>query len=295
MLLAMRLLQGIAAGAATVVAPTVIRATLADRDGVRGMAAIAMIEAIVPAAGPVVGTLLLLVLDWRGTFWVVAALAVLALPLALRATPVALPGADAAVATGYRALLRSPRYVRIALSHALCFGALLTFVASGPQMLRDALGAGGGAFALAQVCSVGAFIVVASQSGRISARIGAAHAVQWGALAQAGLCVGLLVACGFGAPPFGLVLGFWIAFCATLAVRGPAAFAEALAVPPAQMGRASAAMVLAVLAAGALGTQASALFLDGAGVLAVAATMAALCVASVLLVLPYPRPEPASA
>lgn len=50
-LLGLRLIQGIAAGAATVVVPTVVRATLPEQDGVRGIAAIAMIEAIVPAAG----------------------------------------------------------------------------------------------------------------------------------------------------------------------------------------------------------------------------------------------------
>jgi DHA1 family bicyclomycin/chloramphenicol resistance-like MFS transporter len=59
LLWALRLLQGVAAGAATVVAASVIRATLGDADAVRGMATIASIEAIVPAAGPVLGTLLL--------------------------------------------------------------------------------------------------------------------------------------------------------------------------------------------------------------------------------------------
>jgi MFS family permease len=52
-LLAMRLVQGVAAGAATVVAPTVVRATLSSAEAVRGLAAIAMIESIAPAIGPV--------------------------------------------------------------------------------------------------------------------------------------------------------------------------------------------------------------------------------------------------
>ena len=80
MLLVLRLLQGVSAAAATVVAPTVVRATLADADVVRGIAAISMVEAIVPAAGPVIGALLLRMTDWRGTFWVLAALALLVLP-----------------------------------------------------------------------------------------------------------------------------------------------------------------------------------------------------------------------
>lgn len=67
-LLAMRALQGVAAGAATVVATSVIRATLSDIDAVRALATIASIESIVPAAGPVLGTALLAWTDWRGTW-----------------------------------------------------------------------------------------------------------------------------------------------------------------------------------------------------------------------------------
>ena len=91
-LLGMRLLQGIAAGAATVVAASVIRATLGDADAVRGMATIASIEAIVPAAGPVLGTLLLVSTDWRSTFWIVALATLAVLPFVVRVAPRQLPG-----------------------------------------------------------------------------------------------------------------------------------------------------------------------------------------------------------
>src|SRR5688572_13536955 len=90
-LLAMRLLQGVAAGASTVVSPTVIRSTLPPQDGVKGIAAISMIEAIVPAAGPVIGTALLMVTDWRTTFLVIGALTLIAMPMAMRARPRELP------------------------------------------------------------------------------------------------------------------------------------------------------------------------------------------------------------
>ena len=77
-LLVMRLVQGIAAGAATVIAPSVVRATLSDADLVKGIAAISMVEAIVPAAWPVLGALLLQLIDWRGLFWIVAGIALAA-------------------------------------------------------------------------------------------------------------------------------------------------------------------------------------------------------------------------
>jgi DHA1 family bicyclomycin/chloramphenicol resistance-like MFS transporter len=287
-LLAMRLLQGIAAGAATVVAPSVVRASLSDEDAVRGIATISMIEAIVPAAGPVLGTLLLLVTDWRGTFWVLAAVTLVALPFAVGVTPRLLPGFDRSAPARWRDLLVNGRFVRLALSHATSVGALLTFVASAPQLLQHAFGLGPSAFATLQVCGVASFIAMASQSGRISARIGTVRAVQVGAGVQLLLCA-LALACAWaGVLHFVGLVVLWGAFCGALAVRGPAAFSLALDVPPALMGRASALLVLLLLIAGALGTQGVAPFMDGRSAVPIAATLVAMCALSLALVVPAP-------
>lgn len=264
-LLVLRLLQGVAAAAATVVAPTVVRATLGDADVVRGIAAISMVEAIVPAAGPVLGVLLLQLTDWRGTFWVLAALSLLVLPWVVRIAPRRLPGLDLAHDASYAGILRNRHYVRLALSHALCIGALLTFLASAPQLLQHTLGLGGNAFALLQVLGVGSFMLGASQSGRVAKRLGHARAVRLGSTVQVAACaLALLTAWASGAPPYAVVAAYWMCFCGALAIRGPATFVDALTVPPAQMGRATALLVLALLAAGALGTQIVAPFLGGA-------------------------------
>ncbi|WP_422014300.1 MFS transporter [Roseateles sp.] len=264
-LLVLRLLQGVAAAAATVVAPTVARATLGEADVVRGIAAISMVEAIVPAAGPVIGALLLQVTDWRGTFWVLALLSLLVLPWVVKIAPRRLPGLDMAHDAGYLGVLRNRVFVRLAASHALCIGALLTFLASAPQLLQHTLGRGTAAFALLQVLGVSAFMLGATQSGRLAARLGHARVVQWGCgvqLAVAAIALGVAL---LGQPPFAIVAGYWVCFCGALAVRGPATFGDALAVPPAQMGRATALLVLALLAAGALGTQLVAPFMGSAG------------------------------
>ncbi len=297
MLLGLRLVQGIAAGAATVVVPTVVRATLPEQDGVRGIAAIAMIEAIVPAAGPALGTALLLIADWRTTFAIIGVIALASAPFALRATPVALPsqgdadgdeGGGEGGRVGYRALLRNWHFVGLALAHALSFGALITFVASAPQVLPALANTGQSGFALAQVCGVAGFIVAASQAGRISNRLGPRHAIQLGALLHGLLCTALLAAWWADRLSYPWLLAFWTAFCAVLGIRGPTAFSEALSVPTAQLGRASALMVLALLAVGALATQATAPFLPGGQLGAVALSMSLLCWASCALVARYP-------
>jgi DHA1 family bicyclomycin/chloramphenicol resistance-like MFS transporter len=264
-LLVLRLLQGLAAAAATVVAPTVVRATLADADVVRGIAAISMVEAIVPAAGPVLGALLLQVTDWRGTFWVLAALSLLVLPWVVKIAPRQLPGLNLDHDASYSAILRNRSYLRLALSHALCIGALLTFLASAPQLLQHTLGLGSDAFALLQVLGVGSFMLGASQSGRLAKRLGHARVVKLGASVQVLACTAALAGAALWQLPYAAVAAYWMCFCGSLAIRGPATFVDALAVPPAQMGRATAMLVLALLAAGALGTQLVAPFLGGEG------------------------------
>jgi MFS transporter, DHA1 family, multidrug resistance protein len=289
LLLAMRLLQGLAAGAATVVAASVVRATLDDTDAVRGMAAIASIEAIVPAAAPVLGTLLLMVTDWRTTFWIVAVATAAVLPFVVRVAPARLPGLDLEVPARYRDIVGNGSFARLALSHALALGALFTFVGSAPQLLQHTLGLPSGAFAALQVVGVFGFMVTATQSGRISQRIGPSRAVHAGGALQIVLCVALLTGSALAAPSFAALALFWCLFCAALAVRGPAAFSEALRLPPAQMGRASAMMVLLLLIAGALGIQGVAPFIAGDSVVPLAGAMLAMTVGSVALVVPYPR------
>ncbi|MBY4896803.1 MFS transporter [Cupriavidus sp. AU9028] len=299
-LLVLRLIQGIAAGASTVVVPTVVRATLPEQDGVRGIAAISMIEAIIPAAGPVLGTALLLVVDWRATFAIIGAIGLIAAPFALRATPAALPGEQGpdrqGAVTAYRALLSNARFLRLSVSHALSFAALITFVASAPQVLPLLSGVGDAGFAIAQVCGVSGFIVAASQAGRVHRALGARAAIRLGAALHALLCVLLCAAWYGGVLHFAGLLVFWTGFCAVLGIRGPTAFSEALAVPAAQMGRASALMVLALLAVGGLAIQLTAPFLVTAGLGAVGVSMALLCLSSLALIARYPeRPATAAA
>jgi DHA1 family bicyclomycin/chloramphenicol resistance-like MFS transporter len=292
-LLAMRLVQGIAAGAATVIAPSVVRATLSDTDLVKGIAAISMVEAIVPAAGPALGALLLPLVDWRGLFWIVAGIALAVLPFVVRVAPARLPGLDHDARSGWRDILRNRRFLRLALSHALCVGALLMFVASAPQLMANVLHLPPSAFAALQVVGVGAFIIMASQSGRIARRLGNGGAVHLGAWTQLGLCSTLLVGAATTTLPFAAIAVFWAGFCGALAVRGPPAFGDALTLPAAQLGRASALLVLALLCMGSLGTQLVAPFMAGDSIVPLAAAMLTMLLASIVLVLPYP-PRPAT-
>jgi len=287
-LLALRFIQGLAAGAATIVAPSVVRSTLQGPDAIRGIAAISMVESLVPAAGPVFGAALLVYLSWRGTFWILAAAALIVLPIVAKITPRELPGLDHSTPAGYGRVLANRKFVRLIVSHALTMGALLMFVASAPQLLRNVYGLGASAFATLQVLSVAGFILTASRSSRIATRIGTAAAVKLGAIAQIVLCVALALLGLAGHATYPVLLVFWCAFCCFLAVRGPPAISDALHLPAAQMGRASAVMVLSFLIAAALGTQLIAPLLDRPSVVPMATGMLLFTLGSIALIVPYP-------
>lgn len=191
----------------------------------------------------------------------------------------------------YSDILANGRFTRLALSHALALGALLTFVASAPQLLKHTLGLEATSFATLQVIGVAGFMAMATQSARISQRIGVMQAVHAGAVAQCVICAALLVCGWLGVASFVVIAALWCAFCAALAVRGPAAFSQALQVPPAQLGRASALMVLLLLLAGAAGTQGVAPFMDGPSATPLAAAMLAMTLASLALVWSPQRPS----
>jgi hypothetical protein len=171
----------------------------------------------------------------------------------------------------------------------LCVGALLTFVASAPQLLHHALGLDAAAFAALQVVGVASFMLMASQSARVSRRLGVGGAVRSGALAQVGLCLALLLVAVFDMLTFPVLAVFWSGFTGTTAVREPPAFSDALDVAPAQMGRAAAVLTLALLLAGAVGTQAVAPFMDGRSAVPLASALLLMCALSLLLVTPYPH------
>jgi predicted MFS family arabinose efflux permease len=90
-----------------------------------------------------------------------------------------------------------------------------------PQLLQHTLGLQAPAFAALQVIGVAGFMLSASQSGRISRRIGLARAVRAGAIAQCAICIALLVAASLGTPSFAAIATLWCGFCAAMAVRGP--------------------------------------------------------------------------
>lgn len=243
-MLAGRLLQGLGAGAATVSVPALIRRRFDEADAVKALAMVAMAESTIPAIGPVAGAAIVLYADWRTTFWLIAGMSLLLLPLVAHIVgqapapgPAAAPSPAAAAPPGqpgqlgYAPLLRNRPYLRYALSYAVMFGALLMYVASAPVLVTHALGLGIEAFAILQICGVLAFMVGATAAVRLVKRLGRQWLMRSGTLLQFLAGAGLMgMALAGLAGTQGLVLLAVLAalFCGGLGLRGAATMGGAL-------------------------------------------------------------------
>ncbi|AHI68584.1 MFS transporter [Burkholderia thailandensis] len=262
-LIGARVAQGFGAGAATVIVPALVRQSFGDGGAVRALAWLGIVESAVPGLAPVVGAALLVVADWRMSFWIIVALSVVTAPLAFRVIPAAraMRPRTPARAGGYRRLLRSPGYLGYALGHALCFAALLAFVASAPQVVEIWLGAGPSTFSLMQACGVAAFMLTAARSGKWSDALGLDRIISLGALLQFAASAAFLLLAYADWRSTALVVATWMLFCGSLGLRGPASMARALAAEPAVAGRAAGLLMFFGLGGAALATQAVAPFL----------------------------------
>ena len=291
-MLAGRLLQGLGAGAATVAVPALIRRRFEETDAVKALALGAMAESAIPAAGPVAGAAIVLYAGWRTTFWLIAAMALLLLPMVARIVARA-PGPAPATAAaghagpghGYAPLLRNRQYLRYALSYAVMFGALLMYVASAPVLVTHALGLGIEAFAILQICGVLAFMAGASAAVRRVKRTGQ----HW--LARAGTLLQLLAGGGLmamalagmrGTPGLVALAVLAAMFCGGLGLRGPATMGGALQAAGDSAGKGSGLLMFLSFACVAGATQLVAPFLHH-GLLPVGVLLFAMVGASALL------------
>jgi DHA1 family bicyclomycin/chloramphenicol resistance-like MFS transporter len=290
-MLAGRLLQGLGAGAATVAVPALIRRRFDEADAVKALAMVAMAESTIPAIGPVAGAAIVLYAGWRATFWLIAAMSLLLLPLVARIVgqapvPAAAPSpATEARQRGYAPLLRNRQYMRDALSYAVMFGALLMYVASSPVLVTHALGLGIEAFAILQICGVLAFMAGATAAVKLVGRLGQRWLMRSGTLLQFVAGAGLMVMAlaGLAGTPGLVALAVLAAlFCCGLGLRGAATMGGALQAAGEDAGKGAGLLMFLAFACVAGATQMVAPFLHY-GLLPLGGLLFALVSASALL------------
>jgi DHA1 family bicyclomycin/chloramphenicol resistance-like MFS transporter len=166
LLLAARVLQGLAVAASSVVSRSIVRDRYAGPTMARVMSIVFLVFLIVPILAPSVGQLLLLVVSWRGIFGFLAvAGSSVAVWIALRLPETLRPEARRSLAAAHlaaaaRFVLTEPTSVLYALGMTAMFGSLLAYVSTVPQIFV-------GAFHAPQLMAV-TFAVCAGAMGAAS-------------------------------------------------------------------------------------------------------------------------------
>ena len=236
-LVLLRVLQGMSAGAATIISRVVIRDMFSGAEAQRLMARVMMIFSVAPAIAPIVAGWLLLLGDWRWVFAGVGLYALVVMLATLR-LPETLPP-EARTPLRVRALLgsllrvgRSPMMLRIASASAFVFASQFLFVAGASLVVVNLLGLGEQDFWVLFVPLITGMLCGAWVVGRAAELMPRSRLITLGFLGAVGATLLNLLLISL-APPFTGGLHWSL----LLAVGGPMliAFAVALVFAPIQL------------------------------------------------------------
>jgi len=285
-LVALRVLQGVAAAAPAVFAPGIIKALFSESRAVRALGLLGSLEALAPALGPIVGAWLLAVGGWPLSFEAIAVLAfALAVSFRLGGT---VPQIERRPEGRYRRLLRDPVFLRYALSHAFVLGGLLTFVFGMPSVFIHSLGGSIRDFVVMQACGIGSCVSIANLSGRIADRFGSEPVIWTGSVPSALGALALLGYAASGGTNALVITALFVAVNFGLGLRGPSGFFKALMAARGDDARGAALAILTILVVAALGTTVAAPLIH-LGLVPLTAIAFGLHVLAVLCLLFLPR------
>jgi len=143
---AFRVIQGMAASAASVVALAIVRDVASGRAFVVLMSRMLLVMGAAPVLAPTLGSQVLRWTDWRGVFVALAVVGVALLALAAAGLPETLPssrrlpGGIGGSLTAYRALLRDRTFVGLVLVAGLTMAAVFGYVGGSSFVMQQRYG-----------------------------------------------------------------------------------------------------------------------------------------------------------
>lgn len=196
MLLGVRVLAGFATAACIVVGRAVVVDLFPAAGTTRAFAVLGAVTSIVPVLAPVIGSLLALVMSWRGMFLVLAGLAVLLTAIGWRALPESLPPQRrtspqlGVVLRELWAVLGMRSFLAYAAAIGAVGGVLFGYIGASSFVLQRSFGLSPQEYGLVfALNSVGIF-VVSNVAARLSGRVAATRLL---AVGQAMCVAGVLV------------------------------------------------------------------------------------------------------
>lgn len=174
-LLACRALQGLSAGAGSVIGQAIVQDRLKGAEAQKMMSHIMMVFGLAPAIAPVLGGWLHVHFGWRSTFLFLASFGALLIVMTLRLLPESLPPEKrqafhfGTIARNYAKVLKHPQFLLLSLSVGMAFGGLSLYIGSAANFVMVILGLPETAFAWMFIPLIGGMVAGSGWGGKRAA------------------------------------------------------------------------------------------------------------------------------
>jgi DHA1 family bicyclomycin/chloramphenicol resistance-like MFS transporter len=206
-LLAARFLQAIGACAGPVIGRAVVRDIYGPARAAKVFSYMATAWALAPAVGPIIGGILETLLDWRASFWALAAVSLFLLVVMGLRQPETNHHRDPAatrprrILGNFAMLIGHRSYIGHALMCSFAYAGIFCFISGSSFLLIDVVGLSPAAYGFAFAAVVLGYMAGTFTSGRIGHRLGSERLLALGVLftcvaGAAGLLLALTVTPG---------------------------------------------------------------------------------------------------
>ncbi|MEY4563255.1 MAG: hypothetical protein RLZZ618_2532 [Pseudomonadota bacterium] len=184
MLIALRFIQGLGAGAAVVMPRAVVRDLHTGPEAARLMSLLMLVFSVSPILAPLAGSLVIELSDWRGVFWSVAVVGLIGAALTATMLPETRLPEDrvgstlASAGTAYWQLLRDRHFLGLIFIGAFGLSSFFVFLANSSFVLIEHYGLSTREYSVAFSINAVAFIGVAQGTGWLTTRFGLQRVVK---------------------------------------------------------------------------------------------------------------------
>jgi len=171
-LLFFRALQGLSAGAGSVIGQAIVQDRFKGAEAQKMMSHILMVFGLAPAIAPVLGGWLHVHFGWRANFVFLAIFGALMILVVARMLPESLPREKrqafhpATISRNYLMVLRNPQFVMLSLALGLVFGGLSLYIGAAANFVMEILGLPETAFAWMFIPLIGGMVVGSAWGGK---------------------------------------------------------------------------------------------------------------------------------
>ncbi|MGL9736998.1 multidrug effflux MFS transporter [Serratia sp. (in: enterobacteria)] len=253
-LLIARLLQGIAGGA--VISRAIARDLYAGHELTRFFALLMLVNGLAPIVAPVLGGVMMQVMNWRGIFGVLAAIAVLLFSLSALKLRESLPverrsqGGILAMLMSLGGLLTQRYFMGLCLTQGFVMAGMFAYIGASPFVLQQIYGLSPQMFSLCFAINGVGLIIAAQLASRLSSRWGERRVLRGGLTLAAVASLLLLLAAALHAPLVVLLVPLFFSV-AVIGIVGPTASSLAMQSQGDKAGSASALIGVCMFALGA--------------------------------------------